>query len=211
MIYLLYILEYNCQLHIVIIINLLYDNNEVNFMNNEKFLEILKNIENRSDISSEQIPSLDLYIDQIMTLFEVELSDNKRYEDDKVLTKTMVNNYSKAGILKPIKGKKYSKEHILQMLLIYSLKNTISISEIKKVLQPYHNSNESIEPIYEEFLNEKNDLTKQITNALNTYIDSKNLDLNDPKQLTVTLLLICAISNQFKSIAESMLDTYYKE
>ena len=85
-------------------------------MNNDKFLEILKNIENRSDISSEQIPSLDLYIDQIMTLFEVELSDNKRYEDDKVLTKTMVNNYSKAGILKPIKGKKYSKEHILQML-----------------------------------------------------------------------------------------------
>ena len=180
-------------------------------MKNDQFFEILQNIEKRSDISSDQIPSLDLYIDQIMTLFEVELNDNKRYEDDKVLTKTMVNNYSKAGILKPIKGKKYSKEHILQMLLIYSLKNTISIGEIKKVLQPYHNNNESIEPIYEEFLKEKTHLSKHITNEVQYFINEKNIDLNDPKQLTITLLLICAISNQFKSIAESMLDSFYNE
>ena len=103
----------------------MYDNDEVNFMNNDKFLEILKNIENRSDISSEQIPSLDLYIDQIMTLFDNYLNDHKRYEDDKLLTNNMIKNYSKEGILKPIKGKKYSKEHILQMLLIYSLKKTV--------------------------------------------------------------------------------------
>ncbi len=180
-------------------------------MNNEKFLEILNTVENRSSISSSQIPSLDLYIDQIMTLFDVELSDNKRYEDDKVLTKTMINNYSKAGILKPIKGKKYSKEHILQMLLIYSLKNTISISEIKKVLQPYHHSNESIEPIYEEFLHEKKELSSHISKELQKFVADKNIDLNDPKQLTETLLLICAISDQFKTIAEAMLDTYYKE
>ena len=188
---------------------LLYYIDEVKIMNNDKFYEILNQVEHRSDISSNQIPSLDLYIDQIMTLFDIELSDNKRYEDDKVLTKTMINNYSKAGILKPIKGKKYSKEHILQMLLIYSLKNTISIGEIKKVLQPYHQSDESIEPIYEQFLNEKKDLSNHITKELQSFIESKNLDLNDPKQLTITLLLICAISNQFQTIAESILDTYY--
>ena len=180
-------------------------------MNNEKFFEILNHIENRSDITSSQIPSLDLYIDQIMTLFDVELNDNKRYEDDKVLTKTMINNYSKAGILKPIKGKKYSKEHILQMLLIYSLKNTISIQEIKKVLLPYHQSDESIEPLYDEFLNEKTELSHHITTELQSYIEAQQLDLNDPKQLTKTLLLICAISNQFQSIAQSMLDTFYED
>ena len=204
-------LELICQLHIVYIIILLYDIDEVRCMNNDKFLEILNQVENRSDIASSQIPSLDLYIDQIMTLFDVELNDNKRYEDDKVLTKTMINNYSKAGILKPIKGKKYSKEHILQMLLIYSLKNTISIQEIKKVLQPYHQSDESIEPIYEEFITVKNELSHNITEQLQSFINSKNIDLNDPKQLTVTLLLICAISNQFQTIAQSMLDTYYNE
>ena len=122
-------------------------------MNSETFNEILKDVEQMSDLKSEDIPALDLYMDQIMTLFDIHLADNKRYDDDKLLTKTMINNYSKEGLLKPIKGKKYSKDHILQMLLIYSLKNTISIQEIKKVLQPYHDQTEKIEPIYNEFLN----------------------------------------------------------
>ena len=117
-------------------------------MSNDKFYKRLIEIENTSDLKSEDIPSLDLYMDQIMTLFDVNLADNKRNEDDKLLTKTMINNYSKEGLLKPIKGKKYTKDHILQMLLIYSLKNTISIQEIKKVLQPYHEQTEKIEPIY---------------------------------------------------------------
>src|SRR5699024_5544358 len=107
-------------------------------MNNEKLDMILDQIENMSHLKSEDIPSLDLYMDQIMTLFDINLADNKRHDDDKLLTKTMINNYSKEGLLKPIKGKKYTKNHILQMLLIYSLKNTISIQEIKKILQPFH-------------------------------------------------------------------------
>ena len=101
-------------------------------MNNEKLDMILDQIENMSHLKSEDIPSLDLYMDQIMTLFDINLADNKRHDNDKLLTKTMINNYSKEGLLKPIKGKKYTKNHILQMLLIYSLKNTISIQEIKK-------------------------------------------------------------------------------
>ena len=100
------------------------------------FTEIVRKILQRSDVHADAIPSLDLYIDQIITLLDQELGDNKRNEKDKILTKTMVNNYSKQGILKPIKGKKYSKDHIIQMLIIYSLKNTLSIEEIKRILQP---------------------------------------------------------------------------
>ena len=81
-------------------------------MNSETFNEILKDVEQMSDLKSEDIPALDLYMDQIMTLFDIHLADNKRYDDDKLLTKTMINNYSKEGLLKPIKGKKYSKDHI---------------------------------------------------------------------------------------------------
>jgi len=64
-------------------------------MSNDKFYKRLIEIENTSDLKSEDIPSLDLYMDQIMTLFDVNLADNKRNEDDKLLTKTMINNYSK--------------------------------------------------------------------------------------------------------------------
>lgn len=180
-------------------------------MNNDIFSQILKQIENRSHLNANDIPSLDLYIDQIMTLFDIHLADNKRHEEDKLLTKTMINNYSKEGILKPIKGKKYSKDHILQMLLIYSLKNTISIQEIKKVLQPYHEKTEKIEPIYNQFLEFNKELSHQLTSEIESFIHKNHFDLNDPDQMTTMLLLICALSNQFKAIAETMLDTYYPE
>ncbi|MCD8027190.1 MAG: DUF1836 domain-containing protein, partial [Erysipelotrichaceae bacterium] len=67
-------------------------------MNNEQFIEIINEIENISDLHSEDIPDLNLYMDQIMTLFDTYFGDNKRYPDDKLLTKTMINNYSKEGL-----------------------------------------------------------------------------------------------------------------
>lgn len=178
-------------------------------MDNEAFYKLLDDIEKKSDLKSQDIPSLDLYMDQIMTLFDVNLSDNKRYEDDKLLTKTMINNYSKVGLLKPIKGKKYSKEHILQMLLIYSLKNTISIQEIKKVLQPYHDQTEKIEPLYDAFLDIKKDISHIVTTSTSDFIKSRHIDIQDQDQRTMLLLLMCSLSNQFKAIAENILDTYY--
>ena len=180
-------------------------------MKNETFYQILNEIENISDLESKEIPSLDLYMDQIMTLFDIHLSDHKRYEDDKLLTKTMINNYSKEGILKPIKGKKYTKEHILQMLIIYSLKNTISIQEIKKVLQPYHDQTQEIEPIYNEFLNIKKETNHALTKEIITFVKNHDIDCDNSHQLTIILLLICSLSNQLKMIAEKILDTYYPE
>ena len=180
-------------------------------MNNEKLNEILNQIEHMSHLKSEDIPSLDLYMDQIMTLFDVNLADNKRHEDDKLLTKTMINNYSKEGLLKSIKGKKYSKNHILQMLLIYSLKNTISIQEIKKVLQPFHDHMEEIEPIYNDYLNITKELFHDVTTSTEKLIEQHQMNLDDSHHMVVLLLLICSLSNQYKMIAEKMLDTFYND
>ena len=80
-----------------------------------ELIEIIDKVVNKSDLKASDIPSLDLYMDQIMTLFEEHLQDNKRYNEDKLLTKTMINNYTKAGIIKPVKGKKYTKEQIIGM------------------------------------------------------------------------------------------------
>ena len=180
-------------------------------MNNETFYQILDKIENISEIESKDIPSLDLYMDQIMTLFDIHLSDHKRYEDDKLLTKTMINNYSKEGILKPIKGKKYTKEHIIQMLLIYSLKNTISIHEIKKILQPYHDQEQEIEPIYDEFLKIKKETNHLLTQQIDLFMKDHHIDISDSHQLTLLLLTLCSLSNQLKMISENVLDTFYKD
>ena len=96
----------------------------------EDLLQILQKPLQQREVEVSDLPDLDLYMDQITTLFA-----DKTQEPDGLLTKTMINNYSKDGLIKPIKGKKYSKEHILQMLLIYRLKQTLSIQQIKGVMQ----------------------------------------------------------------------------
>ena len=88
-----------------------------------------------ADLHPNEIPSIDLYLDQITSLADEKRKEGSPRFADRALTKTMINNYSKDGLLSPIKGKKYTKEQILQMLLVYEMKNTLSISEIKRILQ----------------------------------------------------------------------------
>ena len=94
-------------------------------MNKETLETLVEKESQKSSIMSKDIPDLDLYMDQIMTLFEIHLANHKKNENDKLLTKTMINNYSKAKVITPVKGKKYTKEQIIQMLMIYQLKKTI--------------------------------------------------------------------------------------
>lgn len=87
-------------------------------------------------ILPEDIPSIELYMDQVTTFMDKQLSGTKRYKDDKILTKTMINNYSKNNLLPPSDRKKYSKDHIILLIYIYYMKNFLSISDIQTLLTP---------------------------------------------------------------------------
>lgn len=87
-----------------------------------------------NQITLEEIPQIDLYMDQVIQLFENKFSSSKRNEEEKVLTKTMINNYAKGKLFFPIKNKKYSKEHLILISLIYQLKGILSINDIKETL-----------------------------------------------------------------------------
>ena len=87
-------------------------------------------------IPSEDIPNIELYMDQITTFMDTRLAESKRYPDDKIITKTMVNNYTKNHLLPPSVKKKYSREHIFLLIMIYHLKNMLSISDIQSLLEP---------------------------------------------------------------------------
>ena len=56
-----------------------------------------------------ELPNLDLYLDQTVTLLETYLQNYIGNKDEKIITKTMINNYVKAGLLKAPKKKKYKK------------------------------------------------------------------------------------------------------
>lgn len=117
---------------------------------------ILSSISRIDYIKPEDIPNIALYMDQVTTFMESQLSSTKRHPDDKILTKTMINNYTKNNLLPPPVKKKYSKEHVLLLIFIYYFKNILSIKDIETLLAPlsqiYFNNGKdfSLTDIYEE-------------------------------------------------------------
>ena len=95
--------------------------------NDERIQDILKRLDTLSYIRPEEIPGIDLYMDQVTTFMDEHLKNTKRYPEDKVLTKTMINNYAKNNLLPAPNKKKYSREHILLLIFIYYFKNILSI------------------------------------------------------------------------------------
>ena len=117
---------------------------------------IMERISEIGYVKPEDIPNIDLYMDQVTTFMDDHLSDIKRYEDDKTLTKTMINNYTKNKLLPPPVKKKYSSDHLYIMAFIYYFKQMLSIGDIQKLLTPmtedFFGDNDviSLEKIYKE-------------------------------------------------------------
>lgn len=128
-------------------------------------------------IKPEDIPSIDLYMDQVTTFMDTHLAASKRYPEDKILTKTMINNYAKNKLLPPPTKKKYSKEHLLVMIFVYYFKGILSITDIQALLAPltekYFQKDETfnIESIYKEVFSleqsQVDKMAKDITDKFN--------------------------------------------
>ena len=102
--------------------------------NEERLNELLAHLDNLDHIHVDEIPQIDLYMDQVTTFMEKHLGELKRYPEDKVLTKTMINNYAKNNLLPSPVKKKYTQEHILLLVFIYYFKNLLSFTDIGTVL-----------------------------------------------------------------------------
>ena len=101
-----------------------------------EILNLLRSMQNIDYITPDEIPQIDLYMDQVTTFMDEHLRSSKRFEEDKILTKTMINNYTKNNLLPPPVKKKYSSEHMLMLIYIYYLKNFLSINDIQSILNP---------------------------------------------------------------------------
>lgn len=103
---------------------------------NDMLNSILESISRIDYIHPGDIPNIDLYMDQVTTFMDAQLASTKRYGQDKILTKTMINNYAKNNLLPPPVKKKYTKEHVLVLIFIYYFKNILSIKDIETLLRP---------------------------------------------------------------------------
>lgn len=184
-------------------------------MDEKTLNDLIRDAVNDADLRPEEIPSIDLYLDQITCLTSEKLREGSPRFYDRALTKTMVNNYSKDGLISPIKGKKYTKEHFLQMLLVYAMKNTLSIGEIKRVLQHLYRTEgfdtEMLTDIYRRFLEFKEYERKNACRAMKVITRSLALDLEKEQDLIVLLLGLSSVSSYLKTIVQALIEQHYPE
>ena len=181
---------------------------------------ILEHISGMDYIKPEDLPNIDLYMDQVTTFMEDQLASTKRHDDDKILTKTMINNYTKNNLLPPPVKKKYSREHLLLLVFIYYFKNILSIKDIETVLAPltekYFPDGSSFElaDIYKEVCKiEKEQLDSIKENVTATYEKSAetftHLTDGEDKEILQQFAFICSLSFDVyikKMIIERIID-----
>ena len=187
----------------------------------ENLLEsILQSLDRFEHIKAKDIPNMDLYMDQVTTLMESRLASASRHgNEDKILTKTMINNYAKNDLLPAPFKKKYSKEHILVLIFIYYYKGILSIGDIQKLLTPLNEhffSNEEgmkIEDIYNEvFSMEKSQMEVLKQDVIAKYNLAEEQFEEAPKEhqrFLKKFAFICALSFDVyvkKLIIEKLID-----
>lgn len=149
------------------------------------------------------------------------LKFSKRYPDDKLLTKTMINNYTKNNLLPSPHKKKYTKEHMLLLVFIYYFKSFMSISDIQSILTPLTEkffTNEgsiSLEDLYKEIFTIETaqidgvakDVIRKFMNSQETF---KDVEDEEEHSFLTNFSLICMLSFDVyvkKQIIERLIDT----
>lgn len=166
-----------------------------------------------------EIPNIDLYMDQVTTFMDTHLEATKRNEEDKILTKTMINNYAKNHLLPPPVKKKYSKEHILMLTFIYYFKNIMSISDIQVLLGPVAEQffpgegSLKLTEVYEEIMNLEleqieplvKDITRKFRKAGTSFPDADTTE----QEFLQKFAFICMLSFDVyvkKQVIENLID-----
>jgi hypothetical protein len=183
----------------------------------EKITDILEQLGLETNLSLDEIPNIDLYMDQVIQLFENKFVDSKRNDEEKILTKTMINNYAKGKLIFPIKNKKYSKEHLILMSLIYQLKGALSINDIQVTLDGLNKriikEDIEIDSLYNSYLA----LSQKNVADFNIDINERVKDVNEEvakmedrnSSYLEQVLMISSLvhmSNLYRKVAEKLVD-----
>lgn len=187
---------------------------------NDLLKSIMESFDRIQYVKAADIPNIDLYMDQVTTFMDKNLRRTARYPDaDKVMTKTMINNYAKNDLLPPPVKKKYSREHVLVLMFIYYYKGILSISDIQTLLGPiterFFNKEEgfNIEAIYEEVFGMeeqqverlKQDVMEKYDCAMDTFEDAPE----ESKEFLKLYSFICLLSFDVymkKMLIEKLID-----
>lgn len=189
----------------------------------DELRKLLDRLNKITYVKPEDLPNIDLYMDQVTTFMDRHLESSKRYSEDKLLTKTMINNYTKNDLLPSPNKKKYSKEHMYLLILIYYLKNILSITDIQSILKPLNErffdgaGEVSLDTIYSEIVAIQKsqadaaakDVTRKFAAAKETFTEVKD---EEQQEFLRKLSMVCLLSFDVfmkRQIIEQIIDTEF--
>ncbi len=190
----------------------------------ELLLYLLDAVDKVDLIDPSDIPDISLYMDQVTTYMDEHLKQSRRHDEDKILTKTMINNYAKNKLLPPPEKKKYTKEHIMLLILIYYFKGILSLQDIQAVLEPigdkyFHSeTGRSIGDLYSEIVRMDSDRQKTFREEVNDMVDNAADYFSDAKDEEREFLRVLAMINMLsydvfvrKMLIEKLIDRYFRD
>ena len=184
-------------------------------MDKKEFEALILDAVNDKELRSSDIPAIDLYVDQIINLHTEKLKEGSERYHERQLTKTMINNYAKDRVITPVKGKKYTKEQIIQILIIYALKGTLSIGEIKRMLDGAYSIDgfdaSTIVFFYDKLCQMKAFERECSVAEVEKLLSANGLDIENDEDYLLAIAGLVSMSAFMKNIAQAMIDAKYPE
>ncbi len=170
----------------------------ITYKQKRKFLQYAKKISRIHIPTWDELPEIDLYMDQVIIYVESHIVDFVS-KDSKFITKSMVNNYVKQNIMPAPVNKKYSKTHLAYLIMICILKQIMPLPDVKKIIEEKV-SRSSIEDTFNTFCN----LYKKAVSAIIgfTKLAYKNQDFTELEDFN---LFMTIGANSAKLIIEELL------
>lgn len=180
----------------------------------EELLNFLDNNEFLNQIEQSKIPNINLYMDQALTFMNENLEHYKRNQSDKIMTKSMINNYVKSSLIPKPENKKYFPQHIIALIYIFYLKQILSLDDAEVIMKQYldnHFNLDDINELYNVFLTmekkEEMKLENELKNlASNIHDDSLSKSFEEDELLFLFIMLLSSRANAYKVIIEKLID-----
>ena len=169
------------------------------------------------------VPDIDLYIDQMVSCLNSELSLYAKNGEGPI-TKGIVSNYTKHKMIPGPEGKRYTKDHCIFMLLVYYLKGCFSMDQVQRLMKPILSNYDSawddnvdMQAYYKEILavvrKSEEDFSEQLQERIlanKKFLADRGSD-DDISELILLITMLIMRSNEERYMAEKLLDEYFQE
>lgn len=171
----------------------------------DEIRDLARGLAQAPQVTPGEIPDLEIYMDQLTTYLDKRLNFYSREGDAPFVTKSMVNNYSKAGLLPPPLAKRYNRIHVMTLALVCQLKRLFTIQDLGKLLAPVAGE-EGTGRLYRLFLEAQGEAFAKTPELAEQLLSALGED-EDPARAKAALVTQLAVRAQRDLLlAEKLLD-----